>query len=453
MLNVRAPWGYGKTFFLKGLAAELKASGHLVAFYDAWANDFSDDPIVGFIAEISQSLVSRTPALAPAEKILDEAIAVGKKMIKPAAKILAGALAKHLAGLSLEDLKLLMQDGDVGRLHADSLDGEGLLAKVGDVALKQHLNQKEQIALFHKKMERFVSALEVQKTVRLPIFIVVDELDRCRPSYAIELLEAIKHLFGVPGIYFVVATNLTQLRHSVAAVYGEKFDAERYLKRFFDQEYALPDPPRDAFIELLTEKFPAIAHAPKIRVPYFPESYVDSTPQRLAFKLVSDAFALSLRDQLQVATTAEAVILAWPEDEQIHFLFLLFLIGLRHVSTERFDRLDATSQIKPTVDDLPDFRDAELALLAPNNRDEFYRTRQAKLYKLTDVIQTYLLGGKMNIRTLSEKMSDVGLDVVYHHLAADLPTTYIHNQPMPIPHVLKYFGRIRHAGQLHESLA
>ncbi|WP_313817719.1 P-loop NTPase fold protein [Cupriavidus sp.] len=449
VLNVRAPWGFGKTFFLKGLAAELKAKGHPVAFYDAWANDFSDDPIVGFIAEISQGLVSKTAALAPAEKMLDEAIAVGKKMIKPVGKILAGAVAKHLAGLTLDDLKALVEDGDVGGLHADAVDGQGLLAKVGDVALKQHLNQKEQIALFHKKMARFVSALEGQHGVRLPIFIVVDELDRCRPSYAIELLEAIKHLFGVPGIYFVVATNLTQLGHSVAAVYGEKFDAERYLKRFFDQEYALPDPPRHDFIEFLIEKCPAIASSTNIQVPHFPDYYGQLSPQHLAFRLVSEAFGLSLRDQMQVATMAEAVVLAWPEGERIHFLPLLFLISLRHTSTVSFDRLDATGQIAPSMEGVPDFRNAELALRAPRAREEFFRQGQAKLYKLTDVIQNYLIAGKMDLRALSEKSSGEGIAIVYSDLQADLPNSYNSNGPIPTPHVLKYFARVRHAGQLH----
>ncbi|SOY70255.1 KAP family P-loop NTPase fold protein [Cupriavidus taiwanensis] len=449
VLNVRAPWGFGKTFFLKRLAAELKRKGHPVAFYDAWANDFSDDPIVGFIAEISQGLLSKTPNLAPAEKILDEALAVGKRMIKPAGKILAGAVAKHLAGLSLDDFRALIQDGDVGRLHAGEFDGEGLLSKIGDVALKQHLNQKEQISLFHQKMGRFVSALEDQQDVRLPIFIIVDELDRCRPSYAIELLEAIKHLFGVPGIYFIVATNLTQLGHSVAAVYGDKFDAERYLKRFFDQEYALPDPPRNDFIAFLIEQCPAIAHSKNICVPHFSTYYGQTLPQQLAFSLVSDAFKLSLRDQMQVAAMTDAVMVAWPEGERIHFLLLVFLVSLHHVSTVSFDKLDAGGQVTPTMEGIPDYRNVSLVLRAPHNRDEVLGHGRAKFYPLADVIQTYLNAGKMDLHALSERSSPEGLNIVYGELQRDIPNSYDPSGPKPTPPVLKYFARVRHAGQLH----
>ncbi|WP_081764293.1 P-loop NTPase fold protein [Sphingobium sp. Ant17] len=66
-----------------------------------------------------------------------------------------------------------------------------------------------------------------------PIFVVVDELDRCRPDYAIALLESIKHLFDVPGVVFVIALHGRQLTASIEAVYGAKFDATAYLRRFF----------------------------------------------------------------------------------------------------------------------------------------------------------------------------------------------------------------------------
>jgi len=58
------------------------------------------------------------------------------------------------------------------------------------------------------------------------MFILIDELDRCRPTYAIELLENIKHLFDIEGLYFIIATDSTQLSYSINAVYGNKFASE-----------------------------------------------------------------------------------------------------------------------------------------------------------------------------------------------------------------------------------
>lgn len=77
---------------------------------------------------------------------------------------------------------------------------------------------------------------------------MIDELDRCRPSYAIEMLEVAKHLFSVEAIIFVLAINRTALGHSVKAVYGQDFKAGEYLKRFIDIDFQLPKPSKKNFI-------------------------------------------------------------------------------------------------------------------------------------------------------------------------------------------------------------
>ena len=82
-----------------------------------------------------------------------------------------------------------------------------------------------------------------------PLVVVIDELDRCRPSYAVELLKAAKHLFAVDGVVFVLALNRSELSHSIGALYGGKFDATGYLRRFIDVDFRLPDPDRAAFID------------------------------------------------------------------------------------------------------------------------------------------------------------------------------------------------------------
>ena len=70
---------------------------------------------------------------------------------------------------------------------------------------------------------------------------IIDELDRCRPTYAIELLETAKHLFSVDNIVFVLGINIVEMSHSIRALYGSKFDAEGYLRRFIDFDYRLPE--------------------------------------------------------------------------------------------------------------------------------------------------------------------------------------------------------------------
>ena len=63
-----------------------------------------------------------------------------------------------------------------------------------------------------------------------PLVVVIDELDRCRPDYAISLLEIVKHFFSVPNIHFILGVNLDALCHSVKVRYGESFDGRGYLR-------------------------------------------------------------------------------------------------------------------------------------------------------------------------------------------------------------------------------
>ena len=96
---------------------------------------------------------------------------------------------------------------------------------------------------------RYVSACE-QRSV---LVVMIDELDRCRPSFAVELLELVKHLFSVENVVFVIAINRTELAHSIQALYGVKFDALGYLGRFFDVDLKLPNPDREQFIRTTIE--------------------------------------------------------------------------------------------------------------------------------------------------------------------------------------------------------
>lgn len=383
VLNVCAEWGFGKTFFLKRWKLDLEAAGFPVVYFDAWANDFSDDPLVGFIAEMDQALKSRYSAIPAIKRHIDQALAVGRKLIRPVGTAIAAVLAKKLSGYSLDQLRdLLHADDRVAEEFEDREEnsksdvrqdgGSDLAAEISkhaEVALAEHLSKKETIELFRKRLERLVEALNNEPTVELPMFIFVDELDRCRPTYAIELLEAIKHLFGVGGIYFIVATNVEQLGHSIKAVYGEQFDSERYLKRFFDQEYLLPSPDHAKFVRLLFERH-ALEDFEKIYPVIEDGIYPNATPRQALFLALANAFGLSLRDQEQVASTLQAVLLNWPNGSRVHLAYLLFLIIVKQLSSSLFkvilegrpvDRADLMRKIQVLIGGDSKFRTTTLA--------------------------------------------------------------------------------------------
>ena len=78
-----------------------------------------------------------------------------------------------------------------------------------------------------------------------PLVVLVDELDRCLPSYAMELLNTARHLFDVPGVVIVLGINRVELGHRVQKVYGQSCDADAYLRRFVDLAISLGDPPTE----------------------------------------------------------------------------------------------------------------------------------------------------------------------------------------------------------------
>lgn len=92
----------------------------------------------------------------------------------------------------------------------------------------------------HMLITEFLKSLLVEQGNRLVVFI--DELDRCKPSYAVQLLERIKHYFSNDLITFVISVNLDELQHTIKRYYGNEFDACRYLDRFFDLRISLPPP-------------------------------------------------------------------------------------------------------------------------------------------------------------------------------------------------------------------
>lgn len=71
------------------------------------------------------------------------------------------------------------------------------------------------------------------------LIFVIDELDRCRPSFAVDILEVIKHYFMRPDVTFIITTNLKQLSHTIKKYYGNDFDGYAYLNKFFDFMFGL----------------------------------------------------------------------------------------------------------------------------------------------------------------------------------------------------------------------
>lgn len=246
VMSLNAPWGTGKTTFVKMWKQKLVNNGYSALYFNAWENDFADDPLIAFIDAIDglvneKSGGSKTEALKSAGgKILKQVAPLGVRLLT------AGMLSGNEFG-----------DG-FGELLAGEKDNiaDALIEGGGDL-INDHKQKKGAVETFRQELQDFVEELETRKEdeEHAPLFFFVDELDRCRPDFAVELLERIKHLFNVPGIIFILVTNPDQLRHSVKAMYGQGMNAKGYLRRFVDLDYTLPDPEARVFAEFLFNKY------------------------------------------------------------------------------------------------------------------------------------------------------------------------------------------------------
>ena len=191
-----------------------------------------------------------------------------------------------------------------------------------------------------KLMEDFTNTLRqvgiaTRETTTRPLVIFIDELDRCRPTYAIELLETVKHLFSVDNVVFILGLNRVELAHSVRAVYGEQFKAERYLSRLIDIDVNLPRPDTAKFVDSIMESCD-IAGSQNDSTTR--ESRFSSSDIHRIFGRFLGSSELSLRDIAQVIHHLGLVLASLPPNYYRLFLMTLILLVLRSIDRELYNQ-------------------------------------------------------------------------------------------------------------------
>ncbi|MFQ1867654.1 P-loop NTPase fold protein [Aeromonas veronii] len=303
VLNLNAEWGAGKTWFIKRWYMELKAH-YPTVYIDAWQQDFSDDPLLTVIS----SIIDQLKMIAGKENPIPEGMRqrlLG--LFKVGGKLALKAAIKK-AGLEEDDFSL---EGDDANQLVDALCS----------------NQKERyesIQYLKQEIRQWVEGAVVLGNGELdyPTFILIDELDRCRPSYAVEMLETIKHIFDIQGVVFVLATDTEQLQHAIKVIYGEGFDAQNYLGRFFQRRFTLNRKSRREFISNILEG----RILPDGSTMVWPELN-NSRVLLEVVTAVSDSLELSLRQTEQIIDRL-LFVMRKPRRRKVNLVFLMYLFAL-----------------------------------------------------------------------------------------------------------------------------
>lgn len=232
VLALNNKWGLGKTTFIKMWIQELKNQNFNTIYFNSWENDFESAPLVALISEIKKQLEISN------QNKFKKLIKYGALFTKNTLPILIeGIVSKYI---DTEKLDLLKQIEDTG-------------LEIFRTEIDLYTERKENLIKFRNELKIQIQENNKFKT---PIVFIIDELDRCRPDYAVELLENVKHLFSIEEITFVLSIDKTQLCNSIKGYFGSNdMDSTDYLRRFVDFEYSLPEPSKETYIDYLYDYY------------------------------------------------------------------------------------------------------------------------------------------------------------------------------------------------------
>ena len=220
---LNGPWGSGKTFLLNKLEEALSAipastnvSQYFVVRYDCWKNNYYSEPIIPMLSAIIEALDYESSNIKSG--ILDA--------IKDSASEYIGIMLKNTIGIN--PINIVKQlDEHIEQLHSDDFAFDNI------IALKKALN----------KVRDSLKELSTQTT----IIFIVDELDRCLPTYSIHVLENIHHIFSdIDNFITILAIDQSEFAQVIKTAYGPNIDVSAYLKKVIDFNIQLdlgkPDP-------------------------------------------------------------------------------------------------------------------------------------------------------------------------------------------------------------------
>ena len=258
-VTLYSEYGSGKSYFLNSLKEfisdkKLRTSENFdldtnfkIIEINAWKDDFLDDPIlsIGFALkkEIEEDLKDPKCSETDNDKKDNNDIKnkfskifnIGKAAAKNALPVIVKGglnivIDKTIGSTNYDELKTIIKD------TSDSVVPtifENLEAKTEELN-KSYLNYNEYLKNIKEALEEYIEKLDGKK-----LLIIVDELDRCRPDYSVEFLEAINHIFDVKGMVFLFAIDKNALKSAMTIVYGTEMNFDNYIKKFIHTNFSL----------------------------------------------------------------------------------------------------------------------------------------------------------------------------------------------------------------------
>lgn len=316
VLAINNKWGSGKTTFIKMWERELMNNSYRTLYFNAWENDFEDNPLTALMGELKS---------------------LGNGKAKPkfnkALKI-AAALSKHITPILLQAVadKYI----STGILKEAIVNVSKGVSDIFESEVNDYVGKKRSIKEFKQNLSEFIAETNDDK----PLVFFIDELDRCRPNYAVSILEQIKHFFSVSNIVFVLSIDKIQLGNAIRGVYGSEYiDTEEYLRRFIDIEYSIPEPEKGIYYNYLFEYFEFNKFFLQEKRKDHRELSSDKNEFLQVSEILFDGTAIPLRQQEKIFAHARLALRSFKTLEYVIPIVFLLLTYIKLTNEKLYNQI------------------------------------------------------------------------------------------------------------------
>jgi hypothetical protein len=324
VISLDGKWGEGKTTFIKMWQGLLTGSGVPSIYFDAFQNDYVDDAFISIASAITTYIEANSEDSEKNTEFKEKAKKVGVQLLSWSAKI--GIKAATLGVVKEADIDALT---DIKNDIATSTSG--VIADFIKERLSSHSKDVELVRSFKAALSEIPSKLKGNNSNRL--IIIIDELDRCKPSFAVEVLEKIKHMFSVPNVTFVLVMHKEQLEEAIRCVYGNNIDAHTYLQKFINIETSIPKRTNDHYRNDLA------VYSKRLLKLHELETWGDDKNIVDCIDPLAQHFALSLR-QLEKVYTNLAIIYGTTTQNHLRLVpIIAFICVIKVVKPNLFNRV------------------------------------------------------------------------------------------------------------------
>ena len=190
---------------------------------------FFDEPIITLLSALLEHIEKQKSKVKKGFEDLKEAII----SVMGAFAIIGNQVLATKVGINIQEL--------TKQSNEQSKDRDICL---GNKIFQEYSEKKKLFDSLNEALENYIDSLKENpdsNKIEKPLFILIDELDRARPDYAVKFIETLKHFFQTQGVIFILAVDKIHLEASVKALYGSGINFPEYYRKFIHRNVSFPE--------------------------------------------------------------------------------------------------------------------------------------------------------------------------------------------------------------------